>query len=64
MACELHVNKAVKKKQQQKKMKRDNTRLEMQELPRLESSPKGLKLALGGELVALSQTCGIAKRTG
>lgn len=45
-------------------MKRDNTRLEMQELPKLESSPKGLKLALGAELVALSRACGIAKEQG
>lgn len=45
-------------------MKRDNTRLEMQELLRLESSPKGLKLAQGAELVALSRACGTTKEQG
>lgn len=45
-------------------MKKDNTRLEMQERLRLELSPKGLKFALGAKLVALSRARGIAKEQG
>lgn len=43
-------------------MKRHNTRLEMQELLRLESSPKGTQI--GAELVALPRACGTAKEQG
>lgn len=41
--------------------RRDDTRLDFQELSRLESSPKGLRLALVAKPVALSRACSVAK---
>lgn len=43
------------------KRRRDNIRLDFQELSRLESSPKGLRLALVAKPVALSRACSVVK---